>query len=149
MERSLFRAFIASGFLLASCSEEIAVPVTPTDVVGRYELISVAGKHLPVYLPIGQPPRVLLIADTIWLHSDSTYEQHTQSEVIGPAPLYLVGRFSVSGLQLTLTETERLDGPITVEPSPDKTPPGSPLHLMVGSGSGQFEYVRRCAGTAC
>ena len=143
------RVAAAWGVLLAACSEEVTVPVTPTDVIGRYELISVGGQNLPVYLPIGQPPRVLLTADTIWLRPDSIYEQHLHREVIGPAPLYLVGRFSVSGIQLTLIETDRLDGPTSPVPSPGKIPPAAPLHLVVGSGTGQFEYVRRCAGAAC
>ena len=149
MDGSLVRVAAACGVLLAAWSEEVTVPVTPKDVIGRYELISVGGQSLPVAWPIGQPPRVLLTADTIWLRPDSTYEQHLHREVIGPAPLYLVGRFSVSGIQLTLTETGRLDGPITLGPSPGKAPPTAPLHLVVGSGTGQFEYVRRCAGTAC
>ena len=145
MDRSLLRVAAACGVLLAGCSEEVTMPVTPTDVIGRYELISVGGQKLPVAFPIGQPPRVLLTADTIWLRPDSTYEQHLHRKVIGPAPLYLAGRFSVSGIQLTLVEIERLDGPITVGPSPGRDPPASPLHLLAG----QFEYVRRCAGTAC
>jgi hypothetical protein len=143
------RGIAAWGVLLAACSDEVTVPITPVDVTGRYELVTVGGQNLPVYLPIGQPPRVLLTADTIWLRPDSTYEQHVQREVIGPAPLYLIGRFSVSGIQLTLTETGRLDNPITAGPSQGKIPPTTPLTLMVGSGTAQFQYVRRCAGTAC
>ena len=149
MDRSLLRVAAAWLILVAACSEAVTVPVTPTDVIGRYELISVGGQSLPVAWPIGQPPRVLIIADTIWLHPDSTYEQHQQREVIGPAPLYLVGRFSVVGIQLTLIETDRLDGPLALGPSPGESPTAEPLHLVVGSGTGQFEYVRRCAGTAC
>ena len=148
MDHSLLK-IVAAGLCVAACSSEVTGPVTPADVIGRYELISVGGQDLPVAWPIGQPPRVLLTADTIWLHPDSSYEQHQHREVIGPAPLYLIGRFSVSGTQLTLIETDRLDDPITAAPIPGKIPPAPPLHLIVGSGKAQMEYVRRCAGTAC
>ena len=149
MKRSVLEATAVCGMLLSGCSDEVSAPPPPVDVIGRYELVSVGGQNLPVAGPVGEPPRVLILADTLWLRPDSTYEEHQAREVIGPAPLYLVGRFSVLGTQLTLVVTGRLDEPLTPGPSPGKVPPVGPLQLVVGSGTKQFLYLRRCGGTAC
>jgi hypothetical protein len=149
MSSSTLKTTVVCWLLLAGCSDEPTGPIAPTDVVGRYELVSIGGQSLPVAWPIGEPPRVLIIADTLWLRPDSAFEQHQYREVIGPAPLYLIGRFSIFGEQLTLTVTDRVDAPSPPGPSSGKIPPAAQVRLLVGSGTSQFLYLRRCAGTSC
>ncbi len=149
MNRLTLSAAAVCWVVVSGCSETPTTSLTPTDVVGRYELVSVGGQSLPVALPVSGPPRLLLIADTLWLRPDSTYEQHQHREVIGPAPLYLVGRFAVFGTQLILTVTDRLDGPATLGPGAAQTPPAKELRLFVGTGTSTFTYLRGCAGSTC
>ena len=135
--------------LLWGCSGQLQTPMTPTDVAGRYELLSVGGYSVPVLLPLGGPPRYRVVADTLWLREDSTYEEHMMREVIGPAPLYLVGQFTITGTRLVLTVTDRLETPSTGSsgsPSPNSS---RPLKLTVGVGTEVMVYARRCIGTAC
>lgn len=123
--------------------------MTPTDVAGRYELLSVGGKPVPVVLPIAGPPRYLVVADTLWLREDSTYEEHMMREVIGPAPLYLVGRFTITRTRLALSVTDRLETPspgTAALPGPNAS---SPLTLTIGMGTEEMVYIRRCAGGRC
>lgn len=111
-----------------------------SEVVGKYVLLAVGSQPLPVALPLDGPPRLLLTADTLWLRSDGSYEEHMTREVIGPAPLTLTGRFSVAGSFITLTETGA--APVSGRLR-DST-------LTLGDASSSaFHYVRRCTGASC
>ena len=137
------------ALLLWGCSGQLQAPMTPTDVAGRYELRSVGGKPVPVILPIAGPPRYLVVADTLWLREDSTYEEHMMREVIGPAPLYLVGRFTITGTRLVLSVTDRLETPSTGTSGPPGPNNSRPLTLTAGVGPEAMVYTRRCGGAAC
>ena len=105
-----------------------------------YELVSLGGHALPVYLPLGGPPRLTLKADTLWLRADGAFEEHLAREVHGPAPLVIVGQFSLIGSTIQLTQTG-----------------GTPVmgsflgsRLTLGNSPADASvYHRRCSGVSC
>lgn len=136
------------AFLALACGAPTDVhllPSTPGDVLGRYELMSVGGKPLPVVLPLNGPPRLVLIADTLWLRADSTYEEHMMREVIGRSPLYLLGSFSIDGATIQLIETGALERPSTGGLGPPVLGSLRDSRILLGASV----YLRRCSGVAC
>jgi len=128
------------GLVALACGGPGVTESAPSNLVGSYELTAVGTKRLPVALPLDGPPRVLLVADTLWLRADSSYEEHMMREVIGPAPLVLSGRFSVTGATVILTQTG--GAPVTGRVR-DST-------LTVGEVSASaLLYVKRCDGATC
>lgn len=149
MQRFATGQLTIGALLILGCAGELQTPPTPANVAGRYELLSVGGRPVPVLLPIEGPPRYLLVSDTLWLRADSTFEEHMMREVVGPAPLYLVGRYSLTGTQLVLKVTGRLEVPSGGTSETPSGDPAEPLSLTVGMGTAAMVYIQRCSGTAC
>lgn len=130
--------------LVLGCGEPTDPGYTPivfTDLAGRYELVSIAGQSLPVATPLSGPPRVLVLADTLWLRADTTYEERRVIQVIGPpATQTMYGRYYTSGPDAFLA----LEG-------------AAPLRVrlvgaryMIGNSAGsEWSYARSCAGSEC
>lgn len=156
-----FARIVAGGLMLgivAGCSpatesddHEVVDPdLVERDVVGRYVLSSIGGNALPVALPLSGPPRYILVADTLWLRADSTYEQHTMRKLHGPAPLFLVGDFRVTGTTIWLTLTGRLDQPPSGSPAAAVAGRVGRLRITVGtSPSSEMVYTLDCTGADC
>jgi hypothetical protein len=114
----------------------------PVDVVGRYELLSLNNSPLPVYLPLDQPPRLTLLADTVWLRADSTFRQVRVQYVVGPpVTVAFSGRFSVSGTTISLKDSvTQIVTQGTVGVSQVQFP---------GGMRGPAIYQRSCIGSDC
>ncbi len=115
-------------------------PISPAELYGRYELTAIDGGGLPVALPFHPAPRYIVKADTLWLRSDGTYEEHMERWVIGPAPLTLTGTFRIDGGRAVLTgppgvsDTARLKGATLTITRPS---------------SGPWSFLRQCPGDSC
>ncbi len=128
--------------MLAVACSQFDNHLSISEVVGRYDLVSVSGNSLPVVLPLPpSPPRITLSADTLWLRPDGTFEEHMMRAAVGPPNLLIIaGEFRLVGSTVQLTQTGGTPSTGTFL--------GPRLTVEI-SATDEYVYQRRCSGSAC